>query len=114
MEFVLPPLSVTVSVTVRVPVCGYVALMVFPVAVGSGNRPRSQLYETIVPSSVDDDASSWHVSVGQLHVKFATGGLSTGGGGGGGAVTVTDFVMALVCPALSVTVSVMLLVPAVV
>ena len=80
MEFVLPPLSVTVSVTVRVPVCGYVALTVFPVAVGLGNRPRSQLYETIVPSSVDGDASSWHVSVGQLHVNAATGGLSTGGG----------------------------------
>ena len=45
---------------------------------------RSQSYETMVPSSVDAEASNVQVSAGQLHVKLATGALLTGGGGGGG------------------------------
>jgi hypothetical protein len=76
MEFFWPLLSVTVRVTVLVPVCGYVAFTTEPVAVGSGHFPRSQLYAVIGRLSVELLPSSVHVSPVHVHVNAATGGLS--------------------------------------
>ena len=74
VELVAPSASVTVSVTVRGPACGYTAVTIAPVAVGSGNLPRSHAYRTTPTSSVDDVPSSVHVNPEHETVNRATGG----------------------------------------
>src|SRR4029453_6618536 len=79
---VRPPASLTVSVTVRGPPCGYVTTTTAPVAVGFGNRPSSQSKFTIPASSVEPEPSRVHVRPAQATVKFATGAAFAGGGVG--------------------------------
>ena len=72
---VRPSASRTVSVTVRRPPRGYTAVTTGPLAVRSGDVPRSQSHETTPWSSVDVRPSNVQVKFA-LHdtVKFATGG----------------------------------------
>ena len=83
--FESPPASVTVSVTFRGPLCGYVAVTVGPVAELPGYLLRSQLYETMPLSSVELRPSK--VQMVPLHdaVNRATGATFGAGGGRGSA-----------------------------
>ena len=70
---VAPWLSVTVSEIVLVPLVVYVCVVDTPVAVPPS--PKSQAYDDTVPGavSVEPEASTVQVAVGQLAVNDATG-----------------------------------------
>ena len=71
--FVRPWLSVTVSVIVLLPLVVYVCVVDTPVPVPPS--PKSQAYDATVPGavSVEPEASTVQVAVGQLVVNDATG-----------------------------------------